>query len=91
MTQHRTSVATKATKKYEQQLAANIRTARDKLGISRNELVKLIKKRGVITTPRTIQSWEEAARTPSVGVLSVVAAALGVALPRLLPKESAAR
>ena len=88
---HRTSVATKATRKFEQTLAERLRARRDTLGVSRTELVKLIKAKGMKVTLRTIQSWETGARTPSVGVLSVVAAALGVSLVKLLPKESAAK
>ncbi len=83
---HRTSIATDETRDFEKRLGARIRQIRKRRKISNSAYRESLARRGVTISEPTLVSWENGGRCPPVGVLPVIAAALGCDLSTLLPK-----
>lgn len=70
---------TQLVQRTQTSIAANIRRIRQRRGLTQEDLAELTE-----TEPRTIQHLETGTANPTIGLLTMVAAALGVSAATLL-------
>ncbi len=77
--------------KKSKEIGRRIRTARQRAGLSRRELMLSLRSRGIDVVEATIFNWENGGSIPTAEKLPILAAALGVTAEFFLSNNESKR